>query len=94
MIVRAVVGDEHVKKECKTEAYACAKIRVKLKIQTCEIYMPDFEHVAGQTGTWRDNSGRGDVLFARVPRGQKPPAEWFWLLGRETGHCLYGKYHD
>jgi hypothetical protein len=91
------VGDEYVKKYCLKEAYACAinwYSGDENKTPACVVYMPDFEIKPGQSLDWAGSSGGGEILYRRVPKGQKPPVEWFWLLGREQGHCLFGSYHD
>ena len=86
-VERVLVGDHFVEKICDQPSYACALSHDRDGILACTIYMPDFVRKDGAPVSYKG-------LYNRVGPGRKPPAEWFWLLGREKGHCLYGAYHD
>jgi len=86
-VERVLVGDDLVQRICKQPSYACVTSHVKEGILACTIFMPDFVRKDGAPVSYKG-------LYNRVGPGRKPPAEWFWLLGREKGHCLYGAYHD
>ncbi len=86
-VERVLIGDELVEKRCKQPSYGCVSTHTKEGILACTIFMPDFVRKDGAPVSYKG-------LYNRVGPGRKPPREWFWLLGREKGHCLYGAYHD